>query len=50
MNLKKTARLMDIRLIQNKVRKRDYSWRQHAVERSIERAIAEEDVAEVILK
>jgi len=40
---------MDIRLIQEKVRNRAYSWRQHAVERSIERVIAEEDVAEAIL-
>jgi len=40
---------MDIALIRNKVRKGDYYWRQHAIERSIERDIAEADVAEVIL-
>jgi len=40
---------MDIILIQDKVLKREYSWRQHAIERSIERKIAEEDMAEVIL-
>jgi hypothetical protein len=40
---------MDITLIQDKVRKSAYFWRQHAIERSIEREIAEEDIAEVIL-
>ena len=40
---------MDIRLIQDQVRKREYYWRQHAIERSIERGVAEEEVAEVIL-
>jgi hypothetical protein len=40
---------MDIVLIQDKVLKREYSWRQHAIERSIERKIAEEGIAEVIL-
>ena len=40
---------MDIALIRNKVREEDYHWRQHAIERSIERDIAEADVAEVIL-
>jgi len=40
---------MDIVRIQDKVLKREYSWRQHAIERSIERKIAEEDIAEVIL-
>lgn len=39
---------MDITLIQDKVRKGEYYWRQHAIERSIEREIAEEDVTEVI--
>ncbi|MCZ6624545.1 MAG: DUF4258 domain-containing protein [Deltaproteobacteria bacterium] len=40
---------MDIRPIQDKVSKGEYYWRQHAVERSIEREVAEEEVAEVIL-
>ena len=40
---------MDIRPIQDKVRKGEYYWRQHAVERSIEREVAEEEVAQVIL-
>jgi hypothetical protein len=40
---------MDIVLLQDKVLKREYSWRQHAIERSIERKIAEEGIAEVIL-
>ena len=41
---------MDIKFIQDKVLKREYFWRQHAIERSIERAIAEESIAEVIFK
>lgn len=40
---------MEIRPIQDKVRKGEYYWRQHAIERSIEREVAEEEVAEVIL-
>lgn len=40
---------MDIGLIQDRVRKGEYHWRQHAIERSIEREVAEEEVAEVIL-
>jgi len=40
---------MDISLIQDKTRKGQYYWRQHAIERSIERQVAEEEVAEVIL-
>ena len=40
---------MDISLIQDKIRKGQYYWRQHAIERSIERLVAEEEVAEVIL-
>jgi hypothetical protein len=40
---------MDIRLIQEKVQKGEHYWRQHAVERSVEREVAEEEIAEVIL-
>jgi len=40
---------MDIRPIQDNVRKGEYYWRQHAVERSIEREVAEGEVAEVVL-
>jgi len=40
---------MDITLIQETVRNGDYYWRQHAVERSIERDISETEVAEAIL-
>ncbi len=40
---------MDISLIQDKIREGQYYWRQHAIERSIERQVAEEEVAEVIL-
>ncbi len=40
---------MDISLIQDKIRKGQYYWRQHAIERSIERQVAEEEAAEVIL-
>jgi len=40
---------MDITLIQQSVRFGDYFWRQHAVERSIERDIEETEVSEVIL-
>ncbi|MFB3122738.1 MAG: DUF4258 domain-containing protein [Candidatus Binatia bacterium] len=40
---------MDISLIQDKIRKGQYYWRQHAIERSIERQVAEEEVAKVIL-
>ena len=40
---------MDISLIQDKIRKGEYYWRQHTIERSIERQVAEEEVAEVIL-
>jgi hypothetical protein len=40
---------MNIAHIQDKVRKRQYFWRQHAIERSIEREITEDEVTEVIL-
>ena len=40
---------MDIALIRDKVLKGNYSWRQHAIERSIEREIADADVAKAIL-
>jgi hypothetical protein len=40
---------MDIALIRDKIREGDYHWRQHAIERSIERDIAEEEVVEAIL-
>ena len=40
---------MNIVLIRDKVREGDYHWRQHAIERSIERDIAETEVAEAIL-
>jgi len=40
---------MDISLIKETVRNGDYYWRQHAVERSIERDISETEVAEAIL-
>jgi hypothetical protein len=40
---------MDIRPIQDKIRRGDYRWRQHAVERSIEREIAETQVVEIVL-
>jgi len=40
---------MDITLIQKSVRRGDYYWRQHAIERSIEREITEKEVADAIL-
>lgn len=40
---------MDIKLIQEKVQKGEYYWRQHAIERSIEREVSEEEIADVIL-
>ena len=40
---------MDITLIQDRVRNGAYFWRQHAVERSIERDIGEEEAAEALL-
>lgn len=40
---------MEIKLIQDKVRKGEYYWRQHAIERSIERSISEDELVEVIL-
>ena len=40
---------MDIALIQKNIREGDYHWRQHAIERSIERDIAEWEVSEAIL-
>lgn len=40
---------MEIRFIQDRIRKGEYYWRQHAIERSIERGIAEEEVVESIL-
>jgi hypothetical protein len=40
---------MEIALIQKQVREGNYHWRQHALERSIERNIAESEVSDVIL-
>ena len=40
---------MNIKLIREKIHTGDYYWRQHAIERSIERNIAESEVAEAIL-
>jgi hypothetical protein len=40
---------VDITLIQARVHTKEYYWRQHAIERSIERDIAEEEAAEAIL-
>jgi len=40
---------MDITLIKDKVRREDCYWRQHAIERSIEREISESETMEVIL-
>lgn len=40
---------MDIQLIQEKLRKGEYHWRQHAIQRSIEREITEEEAVDAIL-
>ena len=40
---------MDIRPIQEQVSKGAYQWRRHAIQRSIERSIAEEEVGEIPL-
>jgi hypothetical protein len=40
---------MDIRPIQEQVSKSAYQWRRHALQRSIERSIAEEEVVEILL-
>jgi hypothetical protein len=40
---------MDIRPIQEQVSKGVYQWRRHAIQRSIERSIAEEEVVEILL-
>ena len=40
---------MDIRPIQEQVSKGAYQWRRHAIQRSIERNIAEEEVVEILL-
>lgn len=40
---------MDIRPIQEQVSKGAYQWRRHAIQRSIERSITEEEVVEILL-
>ena len=40
---------MDLQSIQETLRRGVYYWRQHAIQRSIERAITEEEVVEAIL-
>ena len=40
---------MDIRLIQEQVSNGQYQWRRHAIQRSIERNIAEDEVVETLL-
>ncbi len=40
---------MDLTLIQEQVRNGAYYWRKHAIRRSIERDVAEEEVVEVLL-
>jgi Domain of unknown function (DUF4258) len=40
---------MDIQLIMEQVRRGTYYWRQHAIQRSIERGIREEEVVEALL-
>jgi hypothetical protein len=40
---------MDMQAIQDQIRSRVYYWRQHAIQRSIARAITEEEVVEVLL-
>ena len=39
---------MDIRPIQENIRRGQHRWRQHAIERSIERDITEEEMADAI--
>jgi hypothetical protein len=40
---------MDIRSIQQQISGGQYHWRRHAIQRSIERGIAEQEVVEAIL-
>ncbi len=40
---------MDILPIREKIRRGEYHWRQHAIQRSIERGIAEEEVVDALL-
>lgn len=40
---------MDIESIQQKLSMGEYHWRRHAIQRSIERGIAEEETVEAIL-
>jgi hypothetical protein len=40
---------MDIQPIIEQVRRRIYYWRQHAIQRSIERGIRDEEVVEALL-
>ena len=40
---------MDIRPIQEQVSKGAYQWRRHAIQRSLERSITEEEVVEILL-
>jgi hypothetical protein len=40
---------MDIQAIQQKINNRQYHWRRHAIQRSIERRISEQEVVEVLL-
>ena len=40
---------MDIQLIIEQVRRGTYYWRQHAIQRSIERGISEEEVVTALL-
>jgi hypothetical protein len=40
---------VDIRLIQEQVSNGRYQWRRHAIQRSIERNIAEDEVVEILL-
>ena len=40
---------MDIQPIQEKLRKGEYHWRQHAIQRSIEQGITEEEAVDAIL-
>ena len=41
---------MEIGLIQDKVRRGEHFWRQHAIERGIQRGISDDEVVEVILR
>jgi hypothetical protein len=40
---------MDIQSIQQKIGRGEYHWRRHAIQRSIERGIAEEEVVDAVL-